>query len=58
MLHHGRTDWGKAKVLLERTSRVHDGVLMHLECVYGEGNLRLRGGEGGGVHGVVERVVV
>jgi hypothetical protein len=58
VVHHWRADRREAKVLLERASRADDGVLVHVECVYGEGNLGLRGREGGRVHGVVERVLV
>jgi hypothetical protein len=58
VVHHWRADGREAKVLLERARRADDGVLVHVERVYGEGDLGLRGREGGWVHGVVERVVV
>jgi len=58
VVHHGRANGREGEVLLEWASRVDDGVLVHLECVYGEGHLGLRGREGGRVHGVVERVLV
>ena len=58
MVHHGRADGGEAEVLLEGTSRINDRILVHLECVYGEGDLRLRGRVVGRVHGLVERVLV
>jgi hypothetical protein len=58
VVHHGRPDGREAEVLLEWTGRVYDGVVVHLECVYGEGHLGLRGREGGRVHRVVERVLV
>jgi hypothetical protein len=56
--HHGRADGGEAKVLLEGPRRADDGVLVHLERVYGVRDMRLRGGEGGRLHRVVERVVM
>jgi hypothetical protein len=58
VVHHWRAHRREAEVLLEGPSRVYDGILVHLECVYGEGALGLRGREGGWVHGVVERVLV
>jgi hypothetical protein len=58
VVHHGRPDGREAEVLLEWAGRAYDGVVVHLECVYGEGHLGLRGREGGRVHRVVERVLV
>lgn len=58
VIHHGRPHGREAEVLLEWTGGVDDGVLMHLECVYGEGDLGLGGREGGWVHRVVERVLI
>jgi hypothetical protein len=37
---------------------VYSGIFVHREGVYREGDLCLRGWEGGGLHGVVERVLV
>lgn len=58
VVHHGRANRGEAKVMLKWTSRTYDRIIRHLECVDGEGDLGLRGREGGWLHGLIERVVV
>jgi hypothetical protein len=58
--HEGRANWREAgEALLVGPSRMYNGIVVYLERVDGEGDLGLRGWEGGRLHGVhVERVLV